>query len=142
MTQSENTVKAAPAKAPSPDRIRTAFETYARLMSAGDVEGIVALFAADATLEDPIGTPPHRGHDGIRAFFRNSFAGTGGSVEMALEGAVRVAGFHGAAAMRAHIPAAKQPIAIDTLDVMRFDTEGRIVSMTAYWGPTNLRPLG
>lgn len=124
-----------------PDHIRSVFQTYARLMTAGDLDGIVALYAPDAVVEDPVGTVPQRGHEAIRKWYASSFAGVGGGIQMELEGAVRVAGSHGAAALRASTPHSKQPIAIETVDVMHFNADGMITLMSAYWGPTNLKPL-
>jgi steroid Delta-isomerase len=39
---------------------------YARLMNAGDVEGVLALFADDVVFEDPVGAPPIRGKEALR----------------------------------------------------------------------------
>lgn len=29
---------------------------------------------------------------------------------------------------------------IEAIDVFRFDAEGRIIEMRAYWGPQNIKP--
>ena len=50
---------------PGPDHVRDVFARYAQALSEGDTDGLVALFTPDATLEDPIGTEPHRGHAAI-----------------------------------------------------------------------------
>ncbi len=126
---------------PSPEHIRAAIERYALCMTNGDTEGLVALFVPDAVIEDPIGSPPRVGAQTLRAFFRASFEAMGGGIEMVLEGAVRVAGAYGAAALRVRTLNFTDPMEIETLDVMRFDEQGRIASMTAYWGPSNVRPL-
>ena len=60
------------------------------MVTKGDVEGIVALYADDATIEDPVGSALHRGSDAIRAFYK---AGAGaGTVTMKRTGPVHVAG--------------------------------------------------
>ena len=48
---------------------------YAACVSAGDVEGIVGLYAADASIEIPVGGTVHRGIAAIRAFYTEQRAG-------------------------------------------------------------------
>ena len=36
-------------------------QRYVAALNEGDLEGIVALYAADATVEDPVGSEPQRG---------------------------------------------------------------------------------
>ena len=43
-------------------------QRYVAALNAGDLEGIVALYADDATVEDPVGSEPQRGIAAIRAF--------------------------------------------------------------------------
>lgn len=122
---------------PSADHIRRVFERYGDLLTAGDTAAIVALFAADAVVRDPVTAPPHCGHDAIRAFYQGSFDAVGGGIEMKLDGAVRIAGTHAAAAYVARTVNNDPVFRTETLDVMTFDGAGLITSMTAYWGPAN-----
>jgi steroid delta-isomerase len=108
--------------------IREVFRKYCELLSAGDSDAIAALYAADATVEDPIGSPVHRGRDAIRAFY----AASAGITDLELEGPVRVAGCEGAAAMIAR-PKGADGVHIETLDTMVFGDDGLITSMRAYW---------
>ena len=39
---------------------------YCALMNAGDLDGVMALFATDVVFTDPVGTPPKRGHAALR----------------------------------------------------------------------------
>jgi steroid delta-isomerase len=110
------------------EHVRRVFERYCELVSAGDADAVAQLYAADAVVEDPVGSEPHRGRDAIRAFYRAS----AGSVTLELEGRVRVAGSHGAAAMVAR-PKADPQVRVETLDVMTFDDEGLVTTMRAYW---------
>ena len=125
----------------TPEHIRAVFERYASGLADGDVAAIVALFAPDGTLEDPIGTPPHAGHEAIARFFRQGFEATGGRIRFVPEGPVRINGPHAACAFVAICDRAPSPFEVDTLDIARFDDEGRIASMVAVVGPTNFRPL-
>ena len=47
--------------------IRSAVEGYCAAFTAGDQDAYVALFADDAWIEDPVGTPRHEGKDAIAA---------------------------------------------------------------------------
>src|SRR5438309_3570497 len=49
--------------------IRATIERYQSTFSAGDREAWLALFADDASLEDPVGSPPRQGRDDIAAFW-------------------------------------------------------------------------
>lgn len=110
------------------EHIRAVFARYCELVTRGDSDAIALLYAPDATVEDPVGTPPHRGRDAIRAFY----AASAGAVRLELEGGVRVAGNAGAAAMVAR-PTADPSLRIETLDVMTFDDAGLVTAMQAYW---------
>ena len=123
----------APSKT-SPDHIRRTFERYCEFFTSGDVDGVVALYHEDATVEDPIDSPVHRGSDAIRAFYQAS----AGTTSLELDGRVRMAGREGACAMVAS-PRGAKGVYIDTLDVMTFDDEGLITSMRAYWSPDTIR---
>jgi steroid delta-isomerase len=118
---------------PSAEHIRTVFQRYVDLVSAGDYEATTELYAEDASVEDPVGSPAHVGHDAIRAFYKAS----AGSIRLALEGAVRTAGIEGACAMVAR-PKGADGVRIETLDTMVFDDDGRIASMRAYWSPDTI----
>ena len=85
-------------KGPPADHIRSVFAAYAERQSAGDVEGILALFAEEAVVRDPANAPSHHGKAALRSFFEAGFAASGGANDMKLEGAVRIAGNQAAAA--------------------------------------------
>lgn len=123
------------------DQMRDAALKYFASFASADVESIVSLFAENATIEDPVGGPPVSGHDGIRQFFSGGFAFIGGGYTFAPEGAVRIAGNHAAVAAIATCDKADPPFWLETLDVFEFDDAGKIVSMKAYWGPTNMHSL-
>lgn len=118
----------------SADHIRGVFERYCELLTGGDAEGIVALYSVDATVEDPVGSPVHRGRAAIRAFYTAS----AGSVRLELEGRPRVAGNEAACGMLARPKGAT--VVIETLDTMIFDEDGLIREMRAYWSPETIRP--
>jgi steroid delta-isomerase len=110
------------------EHVRNVFQRYCELVTAGDFEAIARLYAEDATVEDPVGSAPHRGRAAIREFYRAS----AGAVRLELEGRVRSAGNEGAAAMVAR-PTADPSMRVETLDVMTFGDDGLVTSMRAYW---------
>ena len=120
---------------PTADQIRSTVESYVKMMTAGDADGITALYADDATVEDPIGALPVRGRDAIRKWYGAS----AGKVRLALEGPIRVAGGEAAFAMVGTVGTPESPMYIDIIDVMKFDAEGRIVSMRAFWSADAIR---
>jgi steroid Delta-isomerase len=126
---------------PDPECIRGVFAAYARHLATGDAEGLAGLFAPDGSLEDPIGSPPHVGREAIRRFFQAGFDQTGGRILFEAEGAIRIRGPHAACAFIATCDKAQPPFKVETLDLARFDSAGRIVSMIAVLGPSNFHLL-
>jgi len=115
------------------DHIRTVFQRYVELVTRGDFEAVALLYAEDATVEDPVGSAPHRGRAAIREFYRAS----AGMVHLELEGRVRVAGREAAGAMIAR-PTGAADVMIETTDVMTFNDAGQITSMRAFWSPDTI----
>lgn len=126
---------------PSPEQMRAAALKYFSCFATADVEGIVGLFAADAVVEDPVGSTPQKGTEALRKFFSSGFAHVGGGFRFEPEGAVRVAGDAVACAAIATCEKADPPFRMETLDVWTFDAAGKFTSMKAYYGPTNIHSL-
>jgi steroid delta-isomerase len=123
----------------TPQHIRAIFTAYTDCHSAGDVDGIVALFALDAVIRDPANGPEQRGRAALHSFFTAGIAASGGPVDMKLEGAVRIAGNQGAAALVVRTISGSPVYRVETLDVMTFGPDGLITEMVAYWGPESFR---
>jgi steroid delta-isomerase len=120
-----------------PDVART-LERYAAFVSAGDVDGIVALYAPEATIEIPVGSGVRRGIEAIRAFYaENELA-----ERLELSGAVCAAAGEAAAPMRARIRRDGRLYEIDVIDVVAFDAQGRLTRLRAFFDLSGARPLG
>lgn len=119
---------------PTPEQMEAAVHEYLRALNASDLDGVVALFAADATVEDPVGSSPKRGIAEIRAFYAGSVAL---QLTVALEGQVRVAGNEAAFPFSVSFRYEGRATTIRPIDVFRFDEAGKIVSMRAFFGPAN-----
>ena len=109
---------------------------YAALRS-NDMEAWVALFAADATAADPVGTPPHHGRDRLRAFLSGVLQQfeTFGLVE---NNVYCVPG--GAAVKWTGVGRGRngRDVTFEGIDVFEMDNHGLIRSLSAYW---NAAPL-
>ena len=110
-------------------------EKYLSALTNQTRTAIPEIFAANATVEDPVGTPAHEGMDAIVAFYEGAF---NAGLKCELTGQVRVAGKSAAFSFSITIPGAMQ---INAIDVFEFNDEGKVVSMKAYWGPENVQTL-
>ena len=115
----------------------SAVHAYVAALNAGDVEAIVALYADDASVEDPVGSAPVVGRAAIRAFYTRSLAVP---LLVALEGPVRVAGRECAFPFSVSLTYEGRRMKFRPIDTFRFDAVGRIVQMRAYFGPSNVTP--
>jgi len=115
-------------------------QSYVAAHSGRDLDGIVALFAADAVVADPVTDPEHVGRDAIRAFF----AGThelADSIDLQITGPIRAVGEWAAVPMRAVSTLGEMKVAVDIIDVFTFGDDGLISDMRAYWDPASLTPV-
>ncbi|WOK37441.1 nuclear transport factor 2 family protein [Sphingomonas sp. C3-2] len=120
---------------PTHDEMVRVVERYVEAFDHNDPEMVVALFAADGTVEDPVGTPAHKGTEAIRAFYTRSMKST---PKLTLEGPVRTAADFAAFAfsVRLNFGGEKK---IDVIDTFRFNEEGKVVEMRAYFSPQNMQ---
>lgn len=119
--------------------IRATVEAYCAAFTAGDRDAYVGLFAEEAWLEDPVGSPRIEGHDAIGGFFEQS-SSMAESIELRLTGPVRVAAGEAAFPMQARPSIGGATFCVDIIDVMTFDDAGRITTMRAFWDPAEMRP--
>jgi steroid delta-isomerase len=103
------------------------------LAGKGNADDVVALFAEDATVEDPVGSDVHRGIEAIRSFIHSVMDGQQIAVQLTtLNVAGGEAAFHMQVTMRGQ--------RLDDIDVMTFNDDAKITSMKAYWGAANFSP--
>ena len=120
---------------PTPEQMEAAVHAYVEAFAKGDPELAVAIFAEDATIEDPVGTPLKRGHDEIRAFYQASMA-TG--ARLVLDGPIRVAEGHAAFAFHVPLHFDGKDMEIHVIDTFAFDAVGKVREMRAFFGPGNM----
>jgi len=110
--------------------ITKAVNRYLETLSQRRPDDIAALYAEDATVEDPVGSEVHIGRQAIRGFYTRVE-----NVESKTDVlTVRALGNEAAFFWRLIIG----EMTIEIISVMTFDDEGRIASMKAYWGPDNI----
>ncbi len=120
---------------PTPEQMQAAVRAYIAALNANDIDAIVALYAEDATVEDPVGSSPQRGLAQIRAFYTASLSM---ALQVALDGEIRAVANEAAFAFSVSLVMDGKRITIRPIDVMRFDAQGRITSMRAFFGNHNI----
>ncbi len=125
---------------PDPDQIRATVQRYAEAFSANDKDGYLALFADDATLEDPVGGEVHRGRDAIAGFYDATRSMTP-QITLLVTGPVRVAGQEAAFPGEARPLLGDAEMTVPVVDTIRVGEDGLITELRAYWDFADLRPV-
>ena len=109
---------------------------YLELIAKAQADDIADLYAADATVEDPVGGEVHIGRQAIQGFYSN-VPGSNNETEVVT---LRALGNEAAFFWRliVNLGEAGGKMTIEIISVMTFDDEGKIASMKAYWGPDNV----
>ena len=118
---------------PDQETMKRALQDYVDHFAKGDAAAVAALFADDATIEDPVGRPPISGRAAIDEFYANAVAS---GAKLSLDGPIR--GSHGDSAAMAVTIDVPGVVRIRAIEVMTFDDDGRITSMRAFWGPDDI----
>ncbi|WP_430332022.1 nuclear transport factor 2 family protein [Rhodococcus sp. ACT016] len=118
----------------TPDDIARAVHRYIELASAAEGADVAALYAEDATVEDPVGSTPHVGIAAIAAFY-DSVRSPNRTIDLIT---LRVSGDTAAFHFRVVTAVDGRTITVEPIDVMSFDRRGRITSMRAIWAPEDL----
>ncbi|ATA28057.1 hypothetical protein MLM_1377 [Mycobacterium lepraemurium] len=122
---------------PSAEAITDTANRYLALVATGTADDIVTLYAADATIEDPIGADIRRGHDAIRAFYAG-FQDAKKDTELA---ELRVSGNEAAFLWHLTLDAGDTRTRISPISTMSFDEDAKITAMRAFWSPTDVQVL-
>jgi len=128
---------------PTADEMRAALRRYLACVASNDVDGVLELFTDDVSVEDPVGGPPGThvvGREAVDRFFRKGFERSRPSPRPT--GPIRTtSGNEAAMPFVLRLELAGQLQEIDVIDVVRFDDEGRIRSLRAFWHFEDARPL-
>ena len=124
---------------PTEDEMQSAVRAYIDGLNAYDADAVLALFASDAEMEDPIGTPV-KSRAEMEAFFRSAV-----QVQPHLELDSPIRASHGnsaAMAFRVTTLRANGRFESNSIDVFHFDDAGKIRRLEGYWGPSDRRRVG
>ena len=117
------------------DEIRRKINAYVKAFNARDIEAVISIYAEDATLEDPVGSGLKRGREEIRAFYEQyrdqpSFLQLTGDFRFP-EGAV-------AFSFYCYMGDPAAPMIVEVTDTFRFNENGQVKEMRAFWGMPNV----
>ncbi len=114
---------------------------YYRRLNAGDLDGVVEMFAEDGRIEDPLGQPPAVGHDALRRFFEVTIK----------QGDIRdrvgpmVAAHDGrsiAVSVTADMINVQDPdggrVEVEAIMTFQVDGRGRITEARTFWGASDV----
>ncbi|MBS9374593.1 nuclear transport factor 2 family protein [Rhodococcus sp. B50] len=123
--------------APSRDAIRATVENYVKAVATGTVDDVLALYAADATVEDPVGTPVRTTEAEIREFYGvvEPLTQTGGVITL------KIAENNAAFVFRLVTHLGEQDLVMEVIDVMTFDDDAKITSMRAFWSQEDMQTV-
>lgn len=128
---------------PTADEMRETMQRYLAYVGAGDVDGVLALFAEDVSVEDPVGGPPGThviGRERVERFFRKGFARSRPVPRPT--GAIRTTpAAQAAMPFVLELDLGGRRCEIDVIDEMRFDEAGRITALRAFWNADDARPV-
>jgi len=111
--------------------LQKAVHQYIEAFDKADITLIQSLYAEDAIIEDPVGTPVRKGMAAITEFYQGAFAA---GAKLVLNGQPRCAGNTVAFTFDVVMGNLK----ISPIDVFEMNEQGKVVSMKAYWGPENM----
>lgn len=120
---------------PTQAEMKAAVQAYVDRFNAKDADGIMDLFAANATIEDPVGSPL-KSRAEFAEFVRR---GVEYGASLALSAPIR--GSHGNYAAMVFTVTFMQNgrrTTTNSADVMEFDAAGKIISMKGFWGPEDV----
>ena len=121
-----------------PERVRAVVDAYVDTYARNDKQACLDLFAPDAVWHDPVGEPPHVGHEGIGAFWDQ---GRALAESIVLEPKdVIVCANQAAMVFEIHVNlGGGSTMVIDAVEIFVLDDEARISGLSAYWDMSRAR---
>lgn len=122
--------------AATPEQVREVIRKYMQAWATNDKALLLSIFAKDASWEDPVGTPPFLGHEGVARFwdFAHMGAEQGRTIAPRIdqiiangnEGILRFT-------MQVRLPAENKGLDLAVVDYFELDDEGLIRRARAFW---------
>lgn len=107
---------------------------YLDLVATGTADQIAALFAEDATLEDPVGSDVRSGRAAIREFYATFDTLAKTTELLTIRACAGQAAFH----FQIVTDTGGMKATMAPMEVMEFDDDGLITSMRAWWSDQDL----
>jgi steroid delta-isomerase len=126
-----------------PDDVKKVVDAYVDAYRRNDKQACLDLFAADAVWHDPVGEPPHLGHEGIAAFWDQART-MAESIEL-VPNDVIPCGNQAAMVFEIHVnlavPEGSPPatMIMDAVEIFELDDAGKIAQLRAYWDMSRAR---
>ncbi|MYR07645.1 steroid delta-isomerase [Gordonia sp. SID5947] len=120
------------------EKINTAVDAYVELLNSGTAEQIADLYAADASVEDPIGADLRTTREELIEFYSVI---TGMDERTATLKWKRVAGDTAVFEFTLVTGTSGMKFEITPIDIMVFNAEGKVSSMRAVWEQSDLKQL-
>jgi steroid Delta-isomerase len=124
---------------PNPEEIEKVVDAYVDSYRRNDRAACIELFQPDAVWHDPVGEPPHVGHDGIGAFWDQAHSLADQIVLVPSQ--VLIGGNEAAMVMEIQITLGETKMAMDAVEVFQVGDDGKISSAKAYWDMARARPI-
>lgn len=124
--------------APDTDKIDAVVDAYVEYLTSGTAEQIADLYAADATVEDPIGADVRDTREQLIEFYSII---TGMEERTATLKWKKIAGDTAVFEFTLVTGTGGMRFEITPVDIMVFDDDGKIASMRAVWQPSDLKQL-
>jgi steroid delta-isomerase len=122
------------------DVVARAIDGYLDAYNRNDRDAFLALFADDAVVEDPVGTPPHTGRDAIAGFW-DTIHSLADSLHLGAAQRI-VCGGEAAVVLTIEATMGGQRTRIHAVDTFRVLSDGRISEVRAYWDLAAAEPVG
>ena len=124
-----------------PERVQAVVDAYVDSYRRNDRQACLDLFAPDAVWHDPVGAPPHVGHEGVGAFWDQARA-MADSIELVPKDVI-VCADQAAMVFEIHVtlggPDAPSTMVMDAVEVFTVNDEGLIAELRAYWDMSRAR---
>jgi steroid delta-isomerase len=132
----------------APERVRAVVDAYVDSYRRDDRQACLDLFAPDAEWHDPVGEPPHVGHEGVGKFWDDARV-MAESIELVprdiivcADQAAMVFEIH--VTLRGSDPAPAAPVnptimEMDAVEIFTVNDDGLIAELRAYWDMSRAR---
>jgi steroid delta-isomerase len=120
------------------ERVRSVVDAYVDSYRRNDKQACIDLFAPDAVWHDPVGEPPHVGHEGIGAFWDQTRT-LAESIVLEPKDVI-VCANQAAMVFEIHVTlTGGSTMVMDAVEVFVLDDDARISGLSAYWDMSRAR---